>query len=235
MDYSGRVNAKQGGGGVADTHETNVHTRRRIKELLASQVLDLDNDPYVFRNHLGMLECRLCLTTHINESSYVAHLGGKKHSTNLERRRVLDEKNNKKADGPNAVGITSIKKRTWTKIGRPAYTVTKIRDPDTLQLGVLVKVEVPHITAQEPLFRIMSYYELLAKGQGALKSFVARLRDDDTPTDYQVLVVSAEPYENIAISIPNREIDKDKAAMSRGYWWHYDRDTKEYFIQLLFK
>ena len=91
MDYSERVNSKKGAGGIASKEDTNVYTKQRIKDLLSTHVLDLDNDPYVFRNHLGLLECKLCLTTHINESSYISHLGGKKHMLNLERRRLLDE------------------------------------------------------------------------------------------------------------------------------------------------
>jgi splicing factor 3A subunit 2 len=38
------------------------------------------------RNHIGTYECRLCLTLHSNEGSYLAHTQGKKHQTNLARR-----------------------------------------------------------------------------------------------------------------------------------------------------
>jgi splicing factor 3A subunit 2 len=38
------------------------------------------------RNHIGTYECRLCLTLHSNEGSYMAHTQGKKHQTNLARR-----------------------------------------------------------------------------------------------------------------------------------------------------
>ena len=92
MDYSNRVNSKKGAGGIASTEDQNVHSKKRVQELLATHILDIDNDPYVFRNHLGILECKLCLTTHNNESSYISHLGGRKHHLNLERRRILDEK-----------------------------------------------------------------------------------------------------------------------------------------------
>ena len=30
-------------------------------------------DPYFMRNHLGTYECKLCLTLHNNEASYLAH------------------------------------------------------------------------------------------------------------------------------------------------------------------
>lgn len=40
-------------------------------------------DPYFMRNHLGSYECKLCLTLHTNEGSYLAHTQGKKHQDNL--------------------------------------------------------------------------------------------------------------------------------------------------------
>lgn len=247
MDYSDRVNAKKGGGGVADFQETNVHTRRRIKELLTSQILDIDNDPYVFKNHLGLLECKLCLTTHVSESSYISHLSGRKHSVNLEKRRILDEKLNNRNGANNnqtaAISITSTNKRTWKKVGKPAYKVTKVRHPDTLQLGFLVKVLCPLITVEEPFFRIMSYFELTTKNQNIATSFLDLHKPtnadsgDIMPENWQYLVVSAEPYENIAIAIPNNKtIDKpEDSSMSDSYWWFYDPDTKDFFLQFLFK
>jgi len=40
-------------------------------------------DPYFMKNHLGSYECKLCLTLHNNEGSYLAHTQGKKHQANL--------------------------------------------------------------------------------------------------------------------------------------------------------
>lgn len=175
MDYSERVNSKKGAGGVADTAEANVQTKRRIKELLTSQVLDLDNDPYVFRNHLGALECRLCLTTHTNEASYISHLGGRKHALNLEKRRILDEKQNRQARGDGtALAMNNVQRRTWHSIGLPVFKTTKIRDQETLQMGILVQVQCPRIKVKEPFFRLMSCYELSEKNQNISKSYLAR-------------------------------------------------------------
>ncbi len=38
------------------------------------------------RNHLGSCECKLCLTLHTNEGSYLAHTQGKKHQDNLYKK-----------------------------------------------------------------------------------------------------------------------------------------------------
>ena len=35
------------------------------------------------RNHLGSYECKLCLTLHTNEGSYLVHTQAKKHQDNL--------------------------------------------------------------------------------------------------------------------------------------------------------
>lgn len=230
MDYSGRVNSKKGSGGVADAQETQVHTRNRIKELLATQVLDIENDPYVFRNHLGLLECKLCLTTHISEASYISHLGGKKHLLNLEKRRILDEKlGNKGVGKKDIISITNVAKRSWNKIGKPAYTVTKIRNPDTLQLGLLINVKYPKITT-EPLFRFMNYYELSESNQDKVEKFL------DDGKKFQYLVIYGEPYDNICIIVPGEVIDKPEGVeMSESYWWHWDGDIKEFYLQFMYK
>ncbi|KAF3993446.1 hypothetical protein FT663_00469 [Candidozyma haemuli var. vulneris] len=245
MDYSERVNSKKGAGGVADASEANVQTKRRIKELLTSQVLDLDNDPYVFRNHLGVLECRLCLTTHTNEASYISHLSGRKHSLNLEKRRILDEKQNRQnKEDPNVPSINNIKKRSWHSIGQPVFKTTKIRDQDSLQMGILVQVQLPRITVKEPFFRLMSSYELSEKNQNISRSYLKKNKtdyedDEDTePSKWQYLVISAEPYDNIAITLPaSQQIEKPTGTeqMSKTYWWFWDEDSKEFFLQFLFK
>ncbi|KAK6197547.1 uncharacterized protein RJT21DRAFT_58177 [Scheffersomyces amazonensis] len=251
MDYSERVNSKQGAGGIAGREEANIHTKKRIQDLLATQVLDLEHDPYVFRNHLGLLECKLCLTTHVSESSYISHLGGKKHGLNLERRRLLDEKYNHNrelnAKVANLVSINNTEKRQWKKIGKPEFNLSKIRDPDSLQVGLLLQINFPKITTEEPLFRFMSYYELSNKNQNVIISFLDRESDSETennedkdkdPNSYQYLVISGEPYENICLAIPNdKEIDKpsDISDMSKSYWWFWDTDSKEFFLQFLFK
>lgn len=244
MDYSDRVNSKKGAGGIADTLEANVQTRRRIQELITTQVLDLDNDPYVFRNHLGILECRLCLTTHTNEASYISHLGGRKHTLNLEKRRLLDEKN--KSHGLQSDGflINSVEKRSWTKIGAPNCITRKIRHPSTLQTGIFVQVQYPRITVNEPFFRFMSFYELSSSNQNASKKYLLQEKSDHeseedmNPVKWQVLVITAEPYDNIALVIPaSKDIDRPSSTqqMSDSYWWFWDQDSREFFLQFLFK
>merc|ERR1712136_459575 len=72
------------------------------------------------KNHLGTYECKLCLTLHNNEGSYLAHTQGKKHQSNLARRAAKDAK-----DSPiqPALEKARVDIRKFVKIGRPGYRV----------------------------------------------------------------------------------------------------------------
>jgi len=89
MDFQHRAGGKTGGGGVASYSDANVDRRERLRQL-ALETIDLQKDPYFMRNHLGGYECKLCLTLHNNEGSYLAHTQGKKHQANLARRAAKE-------------------------------------------------------------------------------------------------------------------------------------------------
>ena len=99
-------------------------------------------DPYILRNHLGSLECRLCLTLHTNEGSYLAHTQGKKHQTNLARRAARDAKDTQLMIAPTQ---STIQRKVFLKIGRPGYRVTKVRDRETGKEGMMVQVHLPQV------------------------------------------------------------------------------------------
>lgn len=114
-------------------------------------------DPYILRNHLGSLECRLCLTLHTNEGSYLAHTQGKKHQTNLARRAARDLKETQLMIAPTQ---TNVQRKVFLKIGRPGYRVTKVRDRDTGKEGMMVQVHLPQIKPGViPRRRFMSAWE----------------------------------------------------------------------------
>jgi splicing factor 3A subunit 2 len=218
MDYQNRAGSKFGGGGVASQSATNADRRERLRKL-ALETIDLDKDPYFFKNHVGSFECRLCLTVHQNDGSYLAHTQGRKHQTNLARRAAKEEALGKRKDGEGLTGANSIQiKRNIIKIGRPGYKITKTRDPVTRQLGLFFQLQYPEIhQGVVPRFRIMGPYEQKV--------------EDPPDKSYQYLLVAAEPYETCGFKIQNRELDK---AEDR-YWWWFDQDTKEFWIQITFK
>ncbi|KAK4056572.1 CWF complex protein sap62 [Microbotryomycetes sp. JL221] len=219
MDYQNRVGSKFGGGGVAGASEAAVDRRERLRKL-ALETIDLAKDPYILRNHLGGLECRLCLTLHTNEGSYLAHTQGKKHQTNLARRAAKDNHNPdqyaQQLAAQQAAEKNRIPTKTFIKIGSPGYQVTKVRDPITGQLGLLYQVHYPKIKeGVKPRHRFMSAYE-------------QHVEQPDRA--WQYLLIAAEPYQTIAFKIQAREIDSAEG-MS---WDHWDPDTKTLSFQFMF-
>uniref|UniRef100_A0A8C2HNH1 Splicing factor 3a, subunit 2 n=1 Tax=Cyprinus carpio TaxID=7962 RepID=A0A8C2HNH1_CYPCA len=117
MDFQHRAGGKTGSGGVASSSESNRDRRERLRQL-ALETIDINKDPYFMKNHLGSYECKLCLTLHNNEGSYLAHTQGKKHQTNLARRAAKEAKEAPAQPAPEKVKV-EVKK--FVKIGRPGY------------------------------------------------------------------------------------------------------------------
>lgn len=227
MDYQNRAGSKFGGGGVASHSASNADRRERLRKL-ALETIDLDKDPYFFKNHVGSFECRLCLTVHQNDGSYLAHTQGKKHQTNLARRAAREQKEGRQNIDP-ATGLpTSVaasfgasSKRAAAaaaalKIGRPGYKITKIRDPVTRQQGLLFQLQYPDAGADmTPKWQVMN-------------AFAQRVEDPDKR--FQYLLVAADPYETVGFKIPARELDK-REERQFCFW---DPDAKEFWIQVMF-
>ncbi|KAK1925600.1 hypothetical protein DB88DRAFT_484460 [Papiliotrema laurentii] len=218
MDYQNRAGANKGSGGVAGASETAIDRRERLRKL-ALETIDLAKDPYILRTHLGTLECRLCLTLHVNEGSYLAHTQGKKHQTNLARRAARDNKEAGLTMAP-APSQPVARKKVFVKIGRPGYKIVKIREPISQRMGLLFTVSLPEIKAGErPRRRFMSAFEQ---------------RREIPNRALQYLVLAAEPYETIAFAIPAKEM-VDEEEDSESVWEHWDSDEKVYSCQFLFK
>ena len=214
MDFHNRVGSKTGGGGQASYSESTRDRRERLAAL-AAETIDLAKDPYFMRNHLGTYECKLCLTLHNNEASYLAHTQGKKHQNNLARRAAKEAKDSPIQPAPEKARV-DIKK--FVKIGRPGYRVTKQRDPDSGQQSLLFEIDYPEIAGDnvQPRHRFMSAYE-------------QKIEPPDKK--WQYLLFAAEPYETIAFKIPSREVDKSE----NKFWSLWNKDTKEFFLQFAFR
>eukprot|EP00878_Enallax_costatus_P029228 GHUV01031673.1.p1 GENE.GHUV01031673.1~~GHUV01031673.1.p1 ORF type:complete len:282 (+),score=85.91 GHUV01031673.1:785-1630(+) len=177
------------------------------------ETIDLAKDPYYMRNHLGQIECRLCLTLHNNEGNYLAHTQGKRHQQNLAKRAAREAA--EKAAAPAPQRRVQIKKTV--KIGRPGYRVTKQYDQDTRQRSLLFQVEYPEIEeGSRPRHRFMSAYEQ---------------KVETADKNYQYLLFAAEPYEVIAFKVPNSEVVKQEDF----FYSHWDPDAHTYSMQIVFK
>ncbi|KAK4634695.1 Splicing factor 3A subunit 2 [Fulvia fulva] len=218
MDYQNRAGSKFGGGGVASQSATNADRRERLRKL-ALETIDLDKDPYFFKNHVGSFECRLCLTVHQNDGSYLAHTQGRKHQTNLARRAAKDAQLAKgKEDGGYTGANAVVVKRNVVKIGRPGYSITKTRDPITRQEGLLFSLQYPEIAqGVEPKVRFMSAYEQKV--------------EDPPDKAFQYLLVAAEPYETCGFKIQAREVDRRE----EKFWTWWDGDSRQFWCQVNFK
>eukprot|EP01084_Bolivina_argentea_P293543 504860_1 len=206
--------SKPGSGGLASGQDSNVDRRARLREL-ALETIDLNNDPYFMRNHLGSYECKLCLTLHMNEGSYLAHTQGKRHQQNLKRRAARLAKQDITAK-PIAKRKKIVPRKTQ-KIGTPGYKVVKQCDPNTGQLSLLFRIHYPEIEkGLQPRHRFMSTFE-------------QNIEQKDKR--YQYILFAAEPYDTVSFKIPNRPIDKD----SNKLFTHWNEDTKDFTFQMYFE
>eukprot|EP01028_Stygiella_incarcerata_P011772 TRINITY_DN6840_c1_g1_i1.p1 TRINITY_DN6840_c1_g1~~TRINITY_DN6840_c1_g1_i1.p1 ORF type:complete len:244 (-),score=83.51 TRINITY_DN6840_c1_g1_i1:216-947(-) len=209
--------SKPGSAGVASQQDEYVDRRERLRRL-AMETIDLKSDPYFMKNHLGGFECKLCLTIHSSEASYLAHTQGRRHQTNLLKRKAKEALDRGEASQPlyEAKKKREAKKERAPKIGRPGYRVTKLRDPETKQKSLLFEIQYPNIEeGYQPRHRLMSAYEQ---------------KKEVPDTRYQYLVVLAIPYETISFKIPNDDIDRSEGK----FYSSWDVESKTFTIQLHF-
>ncbi len=216
MDYQHREGGKTGSGGLLSESEANLARRERLRKL-ALEAIDLTKDPYFMKNHLGTYECRLCLTLHNNEGSYLAHTQGKKHQANLGRRAAREAaQSGSQLLTPNIPKVEPVRAPV-IRIGRPGYKVIKVRDPITKYPGLLFQLQYPNLPpGAVPKFRFMSAFEQ---------------RIEAPNKNYQYLVIAAEPYETVAFKIPNRSIEESDGK----HFCYWDVDSRIYTVQVIFR
>jgi len=209
--------SKPGSGGVPSRESDYIDRRERLRQL-ALQTIDLAKDPYFMKNHLGSYECKLCLTLHNNEGSYLAHTQGKRHQTNLQRRAAREAKE-RESTLPQPQTKKIIPRKT-VKIGRPGYKVTKQKDPETGQRSLMFEIEFPEIEeGLQPRHRFMSAYEQKVEAPDK---------------KYQYLLFAGEPYETIAFKVPNWEVERDIDS-KHGVFTTWDRENLTLTLHLHFK
>lgn len=148
----------------------------------------------------------------------MAHTQGKKHQTNLARRAAKEQREGRKDElGQQGLLAGVQAPKAFTKVGQPGYRITKIRDPNTRQYGMLVQVLYPLIVPGiTPKVRFMNAYEQTV---------------EERDPNFQYFVIAAEPYETIGIKIQAREIDRGE----NKFWTWFDEDSREFWCQFLFK
>lgn len=239
MDYQNREGGRTGSGGLLSQSETNAARRERMRKL-AMETIDLSKDPYFMKNHLGSFECRLCLTLHVNEGSYLAHTQGKKHSANLARRAKRESRQAAFNFGGaveqaqaslallRAEAVAAAKSKASVAANKPAV-------PRGVKPECRITPVMDSVTAYKGC-RILLHYPQLLSSHGPQHRFVSAWEQKvEVPDkDWQYVVVRAPPpYDTVAIKIPaNVEMDTGN---SEVHYSHWDPDNKLYTIQILFK
>ncbi len=218
MDFQNRVGSRTGGGGLLSGSQSDVARKERLRQL-AMETMDISKDPYFLRNHMGQLECKLCLTLHSSEANYMAHTQGKRHQMGIAKRAHMEEKSTTAATNAaqKAALVRTRQAKHVIRIGRPAYKITKARDMMTGQKALTFIIDYPDAdSGVQPRHRFMSTFEQKIE-----------------PTDrrYQYLIVACNPYENVAFKIPSTPIDRREGQ----FYTSWDDEGKVFKIRLAFE
>lgn len=83
------------------------------------------------------------------------------------------------------------------------------------------------------LFIISVFFSEIADNVYPRHRFMSAYEQKIEPPDrkWQYLLFAAEPYETIAFKVPSREVEKT----DNKFWTHWNRDTKQFFLQFAFK
>ncbi|OII76381.1 hypothetical protein cand_027040 [Cryptosporidium andersoni] len=215
MDHQHRGGHKTGSGALASSQDIAIERRERLRRL-ALETIDLSKDPYFMKNHLGQIECRLCLTIHTNEASYLSHTQARRHQTNLIYRAAKEKSGKSSKLTSDQIDLSNKKPKT-PRIGIPKYQVSKHWDSKNNQKCIYAKFFFPDIKEKyKPYFRIMSCWEQ---------------KKELPDTKYQYLLIAAEPYNVVAIKIPNYEIERKNNKLMT-FW---DNKQMIYHIQIFFQ
>jgi len=222
---------KIGTGGYSSISMINLERRDRLKKI-AQETTDLMKDPYFYRNHMGIYECKLCLTIHNNEGSYLAHTQSKKHQTNLNKRKVIEAKHNllmQEIKNEQKEKMDNLKIK-YIKIGRPAYRIMKEKDFMSHKRKIKFEIDYPLIKENiTPQFRIMSELEVNTQKNGINE--ISEEEKNKSENKYHFVVFSAEPYENIAVKIPNMPLDYN----TEKHFSFWDEGKKIFYLTLNYK
>lgn len=240
---------KIGTGGYSSISMINLERRDRLRKI-AAETTDLMKDPYFYRNHMGIYECKLCLTIHNNEGSYLAHTQSKKHQTNLNKRKVIEAKHNlfmQELKNEQKEKMEDLKIK-YVKIGRPAYRIAKEKDFMSHKRKIKFVIEYPLIKDDiTPQFRIMSELEVNTQKNGGIENDDMNNGDNEDNNEenedgnkyknenennkYHYVVFAAEPYENIAVRIPNMPLDYN----TEKHFSYWDDGKKIFYLTLTYK
>lgn len=225
-----------GSGGQATADESAYQRKQRLQSLLINSI-DITNDPYFMRNHLGSYECKLCLTIHLSEGNYLAHTQAKRHQQNLLRRNIKLAKHNPSNTTTNQPNNNQqLNKPIIKRIGRPGYRLMKQYDSITAQRSIVWQIEYPLCYSNiQPRNRFMSSIEhkqYCQTNNMNMNNIINHPQHDTTDINkYQYILFACDPYDIIGFAIPAQSIDR----ATNKLLTHWDDNKKLFTLQLYFK
>ncbi|AIB09862.1 mRNA splicing factor 3A subunit 2 (nucleomorph) [Lotharella oceanica] len=170
---------------------------------IALENLDFTNDPYYLRDHNNNIKCRLCLTTHRSDSGYLAHTQGKRHLTNITKRKSTQLGSNYSIFNEKESNLNNTK----TINNYPGFTILKSIDYDSGDKILLIEFIFDNVAKNAvPDYKIISTFE-------------QKIEEKDN--NYKFLLVGCPNYKTIAFKIPNLHIN-----FKSNYcfcYWHQGR------------
>ena len=122
----------------------------------------------------------------------------------------------------------------YIKIGRPAYRIMKEKDYMSHKRKIKFEIDYPLIKENiTPQFRIMSELEVNTQKNGINENDINNSEEEKNKYEnkYHYVIFSAEPYENIAVRIPNLPLDYN-IEKHFSYW---DEGKKILYLTLNYK
>mmetsp|Transcript_34292 Transcript_34292/g.55179 ORF Transcript_34292/g.55179 Transcript_34292/m.55179 type:complete len:190 (+) Transcript_34292:45-614(+) len=174
---------------------TNQNKSREILKKRAIELFDLKDDPFYIRLD-NKFKCKLCLTMHRSESSYLAHTQGKRHNKNIKKRNLA-------VDNKNIIQTDHSFFDNQRNLSKPAYKVTKAYCKITHKKIIFIEVIYEYNLPEDvPDYRILTTYEQSI---------------EKPDNNYQYLLVASPNYVTICFKIPNLLIDYENQ-FTYSYW-----------------
>nr|BAS01514.1 mRNA splicing factor 3A subunit 2 [Lotharella vacuolata] len=200
----------------------NVEVKDKIKQKFTQSALDnldFSNDPYYIREYNNNIKCKLCLTTHRSDSGYLAHTQGKRHLTNIVKRKSTQLGKNysiftEKED-------TSSNKKTsifnlYIDYIYPGFTILKSMDRSNGNKVLFLELRFNYIAKNAiPDYKIISTFEQ---------------KIEEKNNNYKFLLIGCPNYKTIAFKIPNLKIN----SKSNYSFCHWDQNNKKLLLSFAF-
>merc|ERR1711998_157300 len=163
----------------------NYIKKKEILKKIAIETINLKNDPFYLKFSETKIKCKLCLTNHKSDSSYLAHTQGKRHSNNI---RIRFNSNVFKISNNN-ISANDLSKNE----SLPTLKIIKAFIKTTTQKCIQILIcFLELLENSKPDFRVMTTFEQSV---------------ESVDINYQFLLISKKDFKTVGLKVPNFKID----------------------------